>query len=195
MKDSRIRVLIVDDEHAIRVVLKDLLESQGYIVATATDGIDAIRQLVEPLPDVILSDLNMPVMSGHEFMFVVRRRFPQIPVIAISGEFRNGERPGHIPADVFYSKGSYYIDELCGAIEKLKCSSPLRPPAALGNNAPSFVSIDEDGTLSLQCPNCLRPFQMAAAGLNGGLHTAQCNSCQAFLDFRIDHQHKTEELQ
>jgi CheY-like chemotaxis protein len=66
---------------------KTLLETQGYEVLCAGDGFEGLAALKQSLPDIIISDLRMPNMSGFEFLSVVRRRFPVIPVIVISGEF------------------------------------------------------------------------------------------------------------
>ena len=187
MKNSNLRVLIVDDELDIRVVLADLLSMQGYEVMTAQDGIDALKQMANGLPDVIMSDLRMPVMSGYEFMSVLRRRFPQIPVIAVSGEYRKGEMPSHIPADAYLSKGDYRIEELCKVILELSCAYPIRPAGHVGGLRAKPVPIGADGNLILQCTTCLRPFQVEARGMNGGLHAASCASCQTFISFEIDH--------
>ena len=63
--------------------------------------------------DLIISDLNMPQMSGFEFLSVVRRRFPDIPVIAVSGAYDSGDQvPGGVIADAFYSKGRHHPEEL-----------------------------------------------------------------------------------
>jgi CheY-like chemotaxis protein len=75
-------VLIVDDEASIRDSTSMLLRSAGYVVRTAEHGFDALLQLGTLASDVIISDLNMPQMSGFEFLSVVRRRFPEIVVIA-----------------------------------------------------------------------------------------------------------------
>ena len=90
---SRHRVLVVDDEASNRDLISDLLESEGYHVVMAQDGLDALNQLAVPLPDVIISDLKMPRMSGFEFLAVVRRKYPDVPLIAISGEFEGNEVP------------------------------------------------------------------------------------------------------
>jgi PleD family two-component response regulator len=62
------RVLVVDDEPSIREVVGAVLESQGYEVFTVADGLDGLNALSGSLPDVIISDLNMPRMSGFEFL-------------------------------------------------------------------------------------------------------------------------------
>ena len=82
---QRARILFVDDEPGMREMVAMLLSEEGYEVLTAVDGLDALAQLRSVTPNLILSDLNMPRMSGFEFLSVVRRRFPSIPVIAISG--------------------------------------------------------------------------------------------------------------
>jgi CheY-like chemotaxis protein len=101
----RYRVLVVDDEPSIRETTKPLLESQGYEALTAADGMDGLLALSKSLPDVIISDLHMPRMSGFEFLTIVRRRFPRIAIIAMSGEFVLGQHLAVIHADAFWQKG------------------------------------------------------------------------------------------
>jgi CheY-like chemotaxis protein len=85
------QILVVDDEQSVRNSLALILKAAGYVVSTATDGFDALLQMRRAIPDVIISDLNMPNMSGFEFLSVVRRRFPEISVIAASGAYQYGE--------------------------------------------------------------------------------------------------------
>jgi CheY-like chemotaxis protein len=73
------RVLLVDDEPLIRKVISAYLVAAGYVVRPAFDGLDAIGKLRAGLPDLMISDLNMPRMEGFEFLEVIRKRFPQIP--------------------------------------------------------------------------------------------------------------------
>lgn len=121
------RLLVVDDEPAMREVVSDVLASEGYEVFTAQDGLDALDRLVQPLPDVIISDLIMPRMSGFEFLAVVRERFPGVPVIAISGEFMGNQLPPGVLADAFLPKGGFTTDQLCGKITELMSAPPMRP--------------------------------------------------------------------
>ena len=69
-----------------------LLAARSFDVQTAEDGFEALLALRGALPDVIITDLKMPHMSGFELLSIVRKRFPQIPTIAISGEY-NGTKP------------------------------------------------------------------------------------------------------
>jgi PleD family two-component response regulator len=74
----RFRILVVDDEPSIRDAVREILEGRGYEVLTAADGLDGLQALSKSLPDLIISDLNMPRMSGFEFLTIVRERFPHI---------------------------------------------------------------------------------------------------------------------
>ena len=99
-------LLIVDDDAPLRMALGDLFGESGYRVRCAEDGFSALREIRQEIPDIVLSDLNMPGMSGLEFLFVVRRRFPSIRVIAMSGAYSGSAVPRGIPADAFFEKGS-----------------------------------------------------------------------------------------
>jgi len=131
MASSRARLLVVDDEPAIREVTSALLASEGYDVSTAEDGVEAMGQLVEPLPDLVISDLRMPRMSGFELLTLVRERFPHVPVIAMSGEFSETEVPAGILADAFLQKGTFTIRQLCSKIAELISTPPQRGRASL----------------------------------------------------------------
>ena len=126
------RVLVVDDEAANRELISDILASEGYDVVTAQDGVDALNQLAAPLPDVIISDLRMPRMSGFEFLAAVRRKHPDIPLIAISGEFEGNEVPPGVPADAYLAKGTLSFNQLRTKITDLLSASPRKLPAAIG---------------------------------------------------------------
>lgn len=120
------RVLVVDDEAVNRELISEILVCEGFDVETAHDGLDALR-LAEPMPDVIISDLNMPRMSGFEFLAVVRRKYPDVPLIAISGEFDGNEVPPGVPADAYLPKGAFSLTQLRTKITNLLAASPRRP--------------------------------------------------------------------
>src|SRR5580658_11366401 len=90
MDASRIfkcRVLIVDDDPLVLQTCAAIVRSFGFSARTAEDGFVALKILREVLPDMIISDLRMPNMSGFELLSIVRRRFPHLPPIAFGGEF------------------------------------------------------------------------------------------------------------
>ncbi|HET7771244.1 MAG TPA: response regulator [Chloroflexota bacterium] len=83
---TRGRILVVDDEPNVRAILAAALGDEGYEVATACDGFDAIREARENPPDVILLDLMMPALDGRTFLDVYRlapgRKAPVIVITA-----------------------------------------------------------------------------------------------------------------
>src|SRR5271166_1542659 len=120
-------VLVVDDEASVRNTTSMLLKSAGYGVCTAENGFDALLQLGSAIPDLIISDLNMPQMSGFELLSVLRRRFPEIPVIAVSGAYDSGDQvPGGVIADAFYSKGRHRPEELSHTVAELITNKAAR---------------------------------------------------------------------
>src|ERR671934_1286593 len=119
-------LLVVDDEPSIRESVGTLLLSAGYDVSTATGGFDALLCLKRVVPEVIISDLNMPHMSGFEFLSVVRRRFPQISVVAMSGAYTAGAVPSGVIADAFYAKGQDQPEKLLSTVADLLRTSALQ---------------------------------------------------------------------
>jgi CheY-like chemotaxis protein len=182
------RVLVVDDESSIREAASAILESQGYEVLTVADGLDGLQALSGSLPDVVISDLNMPRMSGFEFLAIVRTRFPRVATIAMSGEYITGENPSGILADAFLQKGRYTVNELFEEVAKLLAASPIRSEREKSDIAPLFVPRDHAGYLIITCPKCLRPNRLEAMSLNGGIHQTICQSCNTPVKFEINHE-------
>lgn len=87
ISDTQLKLLVVDDEALILMSLSAILTESGYSVRTALDGFSALTEIRREAPDLIISDLNMPRVFGFELLSVVRRRFPAIPVIAMSGAY------------------------------------------------------------------------------------------------------------
>jgi len=75
------RILIVDDEEDIRVVIRDRLQSLGYAVSVAPDGQAALEQLTRGLPSLLFLDIEMPKMKGLELLRHIRKTWPELPVI------------------------------------------------------------------------------------------------------------------
>jgi CheY-like chemotaxis protein len=159
-------------------------------VLTASDGVDGLHALSRSLPDLIISDLNMPRMSGFEFLAVVRQRFPHIATIAISGEYGRGNPPAGILADAFFQKGHYTLGELFHEIVRLLEASPIRSEGRKSEIARIVVPRDNAGCLTITCYQCLRPNRLEAMSLNGGIHPTICQTYSTPLRFEIDHQVK-----
>ncbi len=82
------RILVIDDEAAIRGLLRDMLESEGHLVVEASDGAVAMKQWREPQAqpfDLVITDILMPEKDGLEVIREIRRLSPKTKVIAISG--------------------------------------------------------------------------------------------------------------
>jgi DNA-binding response OmpR family regulator len=86
MKRTRGRVLIVDDEPLVSGLLRDFLATVSDEVATATSGTDALRMVRVFQPDVILTDMMMPGLSGADLLDALRQAGVTVPVILMSGK-------------------------------------------------------------------------------------------------------------
>lgn len=83
--EGKTRILVVDDERVVRDGCHRVLNGKGFAVLTAENGEQAMDVLAREPLDIILLDLKMPVMSGEEVLARVRERYPDIPVIIITG--------------------------------------------------------------------------------------------------------------
>lgn len=135
MLSNQKTLLIVDDDEPLRTALCDLFGDSGYRARCAEDGFSALREIRQEIPDIVLSDLNMPGMSGFEFLFVVRRRFPNIRVIAMSGAYPGNGVPPGVAADAFFEKGAdlaslkRIVEEITGVNKSLsRTAMPLTSP-------------------------------------------------------------------
>ena len=82
----RMRVLVADDEPAIRMLIVDTLEDAGFDVMTARSGDEALRLIVDPDHfDILITDINMPGADGLAVARGARARNPDVPVLFVSG--------------------------------------------------------------------------------------------------------------
>jgi CheY-like chemotaxis protein len=160
-------ILIVDDDAAVRDSLTMLLRASGYDISTAVNGFDALLQLKRKIPAIVLSDLNMPQMSGFEFLSVVRRRFPKISVIAMSGAYHSGDSvPGGVIADAFYAKGHSDVEMLLQTVAGLIRTFAAHAADHERESAPVWIprnGKDSHGIpyVVLTCTDCLRSFPLS----------------------------------
>src|SRR5689334_17772053 len=78
-------ILVIDDDEGVREALRRQLERVGYRVRLATDGADGLANMRERAPDVVITDIIMPRLNGVEVIAAIRREFPSVRIIAISG--------------------------------------------------------------------------------------------------------------
>ncbi|MBP7831127.1 MAG: response regulator [Kiritimatiellae bacterium] len=98
VRGGRERLLVVDDEMAVREIVRVILQRWGYTVEEAADGPEALRLIEARPPDLILLDLTMPELSGLETLRRLRRLAPRVPVIISSGYVLEAGAPELDPA-------------------------------------------------------------------------------------------------
>jgi two-component system OmpR family response regulator len=98
------KVLVVEDDRAIREMIVAALAEDGYAVAAARNGAEALHRCREFGPDVVVLDLMMPEVDGIEFL----KRRPAVgcesPVVVMSAAFQRRALPSDIPIDAFIEK-------------------------------------------------------------------------------------------
>lgn len=82
------KVLAVDDSRTMRLMIEQCLSGAGFDVVTAEDGADGVERLRESNPDVVITDINMPVMDGFEFIENVRggEFSSRLPILVLTTE-------------------------------------------------------------------------------------------------------------
>ena len=182
-------ILLVDDDPGIREALAMLLTSAGYEVNVAEDGFGALVQLRKALPDLIISDLNMPHMSGFELLSVVRRRFPDILTVAMSGACQ--ELPRGVTADSFYAKGEN-PKNLFRTLEHLLGTAPALSGDHHRQLAPAWIprnGHDSQGIpyVVVACAECLRTFQVTVVEETAGdVLEIPCHFCPSTNQYVIE---------
>jgi DNA-binding response OmpR family regulator len=85
-------VLVIDDEQLIRLQVRTALEQEGFVVHEAGNGNEGLTRIALAIPDVVITDILMPDKEGIETILELRRRYPTIRIIAISGGGRTGNK-------------------------------------------------------------------------------------------------------
>ena len=122
--EEPVRVLVVDDEPAIRHAVEAVLVDEGFVVATAPDGAAALTAVETVRPDAILLDLRMPVMDGYAFLAAYRvRPEPRAAVIVCS---TSAKLAGTVDLGATaYLRKPFDIDELISVIYRLAAARRL----------------------------------------------------------------------
>jgi CheY-like chemotaxis protein len=128
MPSPRASVLLIEDDDEVGLLLSAVLTEFGYQVCRAEDGMVALAMISAQIPDIILCDLNLPKIPGPELLEMVRRNYPNILLIAMSGAFSQGVPPGVI-ADAFYEKGKA-PGSLLQILAAVRPDAPARQTAA-----------------------------------------------------------------
>ena len=116
------KVLVVDDDEAMRLALTRTLQAAGYETAPAVDGADALEQFRAAPADMVIVDLYMPGQEGLETLSQLRRDYPDVPVIVMSGN-RNREvmlRAAERLGAAYTISKPFEPEELIGLLQSLE---------------------------------------------------------------------------
>lgn len=103
------KILVIDDEPSILLMIRKMLEKDGHSVELALNGRDGMELFERTKPDLVITDIIMPEKEGLETIFELRRKYPDLKIIAISGGGRispDGYLPGAklLGADMVFAK-------------------------------------------------------------------------------------------
>jgi CheY-like chemotaxis protein len=113
-------VLVIDDDPGLQETLQATLESEGYEVTIAADGLDALEKLQSLTPAVIVLDLMMPRMDGYAFAHELEARGlrPSIPIMILTADSRARQKVQSVKPDAFLAK-PFEITELLDEVARL----------------------------------------------------------------------------
>jgi DNA-binding NarL/FixJ family response regulator len=81
---QRLRVIIADDHASVRTAVRRILEPHCEVVAVAINGEDLLRQVADMAPNVVVTDVAMPMMNGFDACRVIRRTYPLVSVVIVT---------------------------------------------------------------------------------------------------------------
>ncbi len=120
--DEKIKILLVDDEPEIIRTVKRRLESEGYGVSVATDGLEAVRLAWETHPDLVILDIMLPKMNGYEVCKKLRQSedFRRVPVLILTAMTQEKDKSAGFAcgADAYMRK-PFRAQELLGKLREL----------------------------------------------------------------------------
>jgi len=128
------RILVVDDEPALRDALESSLAFEGYQVSTACDGVEALDTIAETRPDLVLLDIMMPRMDGLTAVRRLRARGDTVPVLMLTARDAVGDRVTglDVGADDYLAK-PFELDELLARVRALLRRNSIVQAAGLGD--------------------------------------------------------------
>jgi two-component system chemotaxis sensor kinase CheA len=122
-RPARKRLLVADDSVTVRTLQKNILESAGYHVTAAVDGMEAWHLLSENGADLVVSDVEMPRMDGISLTEAIRdsRRFRELPVILVTAMESDADKARGLAAgaDAYCLKSAFDQKDLLATIARL----------------------------------------------------------------------------
>ena len=131
------RILIVDDDPETRTLLSRVLAAEGYAVETAPDGRIALKMVTASPPDLLITDLIMPRLSGWSLFARVRRLSPMLPIILISGSDPGLRRQGQsLPEHAVFLRKPFALNLLLATVTRLL--------AGIGSERDTMPGLDDE---------------------------------------------------
>jgi DNA-binding NarL/FixJ family response regulator len=185
MKDHK-RLLLIDDDPNLILLVKDYLEFRGYEVITAENGREALEILEQEVPDMIICDVMMPEMDGYTFVEQVRQneRTSWIPVLFLSAKGQSADRVKGLNkgADVYMVK-PFEPEELVAQVESsLKQTIRWKEHQAKGGENGSRIQVPFDVQLT---PTELKVVQFVARGLANREIAEELNVSQRTVESHV----------
>jgi DNA-binding NtrC family response regulator len=187
MPNKHASILIVDDDDGLRSAFAYLFTAYGFRVSEASDGFGALAKIKLEVPDILISDLNMPAMTGFELLSIVRQRFPSIGVVAMSGAYSTDAVPIGVAADAFYAKGSTSTGSLVGIVNAL-----IEEDRSTRNRSETLIWIHDFAIEShpesahlVWCPECLRMFSQHGKAREAEPSRARCPHCSSDIRYAL----------
>jgi CheY-like chemotaxis protein len=118
MKEKK-RVLIVEDDREVRQMLDDYLSFLDLEVDTAADGLEGLTKIKENSYDLVVTDIAMPYVSGIGIISILKKDFPDIPVIAITGYGYHAEELAQEKKADFIMGKPFDVHKMKDAIQRL----------------------------------------------------------------------------
>ena len=120
MTDPLTRVLVVEDEQQTQQILAEVLAEEGYRVDVASHGLEALERVRHAMPDVVLLDLNMPVMDGWAFREALMELDVEshAKIILLTADVNSREKAGRLGARAFLTK-PFRIDDVLAMVSEV----------------------------------------------------------------------------
>lgn len=114
------RILVVEDDELLALTICDLLESEGHATMRAADGEEALVELRQTVPDLIVTDYRMPRMDGEALVNAIRRdsRLSHLRIVMVSSYTLDHLRARHVAVDAYVQK-PYRNYQLVDAVERM----------------------------------------------------------------------------
>ena len=180
MSTSGLKLLVVEDDPDLRAFISAILTTCGYGVRSSSDGLSALKEIRAEMPDIVLSDLFMPGMSGFELLSVIRCRFPGIQVVAMSSAYSRGQTAVGLDADAFYEKATNF-QSLLAIIEEVR-KNRTAVSGHFKTSRPIWIAAAEENSFGevrvlLSCAECLRTFAEGFSETSITIREAACPFC------------------